>query len=189
MDENNWKIITELQQNGRATLKELAEATGLSSMGTKKKLQKMISQNVIKISALINSSALALHPAVIMLEMESTDAIQNLINRFKDCPRVVHIFKTIGGYNIIALVIAENQTTLESISVEKCSLRSSEGIRRSEFYPIGEIYFSPFLPVREHLTHKRRTRAPCNVDCSSCTRFQTQKCVGCPATTHYRGTL
>ncbi|MGD8505823.1 MAG: Lrp/AsnC family transcriptional regulator, partial [Candidatus Bathyarchaeota archaeon] len=99
------------------------------------------------------------------------------------------IFTTLGGYNLIALVVAENQDTLESISVEKCSLRSSEGIRRSEFYPIGNIHYSPFLPMREHLAHKERGTPPCNVECKACKRFEMQKCVGCPATTHYRGTL
>jgi hypothetical protein len=30
-------------------------------------------------------------------------------NRFRrECPRVFHFFKTIGGYNLIALEIAEN---------------------------------------------------------------------------------
>jgi Lrp/AsnC family leucine-responsive transcriptional regulator len=189
LDKNDRRIIAQLQQDGRTTLKELAETIGLTSMGTKKRLEKMLGQDAIKISALLNSTSLNLHPAIIMLEMESAEAIQNLISRFQDCPRVIHIFKAIGGYNIIALVIAENQSTLESISMEKCSLRSSEGIRRSEFYPIGELYFSPFLQIREYLAHKEKTIAPCNVDCVSCARFQTQKCVGCPATAHYRGTL
>ena len=71
------------------------------------------------------------------------------------------------GYH---LIVAEDQSTLESISVEKCSLRSGEGIRRSEFYPIGNIHYSPFLPVREYLTHKERITAPCNVDCRTCQR-------------------
>jgi DNA-binding Lrp family transcriptional regulator len=182
-------MISQLQQNGRTTLKELAKTIGLTSMGTKKRLQKMLDRDTIKISATLNSTSFKLNPAVIMLEMESAEAIQNLISRFKECPRVIHIFKTIGGYNIIALVVAENQSTLESISMEKCSLRSNEGIRRSEFYPIGELYFSPFLQIREHLAHKKKTHAPCNVDCVSCARFQTQKCVGCPATKYYRGPL
>jgi DNA-binding Lrp family transcriptional regulator len=121
--------------------------------------------------------------------MESAEAMQNLIDRFKNCPRVVYIFRTMGGYNLIALVVAEDQNTLESISGEKCSLRSGGGIRRSEFYPISDMYFSSFLPVREHLTHKERTAAPCNVDCRPCNRYKAEKCVGCPTTSHYRGTL
>ena len=189
MDEVDRKIISQLQLDGRTTLEELAKIVGYTSMGTKKRLQKLVNQNAIKVSALINPFIFKLLPAIVMLEMESAEAMQNLLERFKDCPRVVHIFKTIGGYNLIALVVAEDQDTLESISMEKCSLRSSAGIRRSEFYPIGDIHFSPFLPVRENLTHKERTVAPCKVDCGPCTRYETKKCVGCPATTHYTGTL
>jgi DNA-binding Lrp family transcriptional regulator len=189
LDEVDRKIISQLQIDGRATLQEIAKNVGYTSMGVKKRLQKLVDQNAIKMSALLNPTSFKLLPAIVMLEMESADAMQNLIDRFKNCPRVVHIFRTIGGYNLIALVVAEDQNTLESISMEKCSLRSGGGIRRSEFYPIGDIHFAPFLPVREHLTHKERTEAPCNVDCRPCTRYKEGKCVGCPTTSHYRGTL
>jgi DNA-binding Lrp family transcriptional regulator len=189
MDEVDRKIISQLDEDGRATLEELSKTVGFTSMGIKKRLQKLLSSDAIKVSALLNPFSFKLFPAIVLLEMESAKAMQNLLNRFKDCPRVVQIFKTIGGYNLIGLVIAEDQDTLESISVEKCSLRSSSGIRRSEFYPIGDVYFSPFLSVREHLAHKEKTMAPCNVDCRPCARYKDKKCVGCPATNHYRGTL
>jgi DNA-binding Lrp family transcriptional regulator len=189
MDEVDRKIISQLHEDGRATLEELSKTVGFTSMGIKKRLQKLLSNDALKVTAMLNPFSFKLFPAIVLLEMESAKAMQNLLNRFKDCPRVVQIFKTIGGYNLIGLVIAEDQDTLESISVEKCSLRSSSGIRRSEFYPIGDIYFSPFLSVREHLAHKEKTIAPCNVDCRPCARYKDKKCVGCPATNHYRGTL
>jgi len=67
--------------------------------------------------------------------MKDAEAMQNIMKRFsRICPGVV-ISSTIGGYKPHRLVIAENDT-LDSISVEKCSIRSSPGIRRSEFYPI-----------------------------------------------------
>jgi DNA-binding Lrp family transcriptional regulator len=189
MDEVDRKIVSKLQLDGRATLQELAKNIGFTSMGAKKRLQKLKDQNCIQISALLNPFSFKLSPAIVMLEMENAEAMQNLLDRFRECPRVINIFKTMGGYNLIALVIAEDKDTLESISVEKCSLRSGTGIRRSEFYPVGDIYFSPFLSVREHLAHKGKTVAPCNVDCRPCIRYQNKKCVGCPATSHYRGTL
>ena len=189
MDEVDRKIVTQLQADGRTSLEELAKITGYTSMGTKKRLQKLLNKGTIKVSASLNPNQLKLLPAVVMLEMESAEAMQNLIDRFRDCPRVIHIFKTMGGYNLIALVIAENQDTLESISVEKCSLRSSPGIRRSEFYPISDTYYSSFLQIRENLAHKEKAVAPCNVDCNSCSRYETLKCVGCPSTCHYKGTL
>ncbi len=189
MDEVDKKLIAQLQADGRATLQEMAKAIGFTSMGTKKRLEKLIKNGTVKVSALVNPEALKLHPAIVMLEMESAEAMQKLLERFKDCPRVVHIFKTIGGYNLIALVVAETQETLESISMEKCSLRCSKGIRRSEFYPISDTYFSPFLLVRENLAHKERKVTPCNVDCDPCKRYESQKCVGCPTTINYKGSL
>ena len=189
MDEIDRKIIGQLQQDGRTTLQDLAKIIGFSSMGTKKRLEKLLKNGTIKISALINPNTLKLHPAIVMLEMESAEAMQNLLKRFEECPRVVQIFKTIGGYNLIALVVAETQETLESISMEKCSLRCSKGIRRSEFYPISDTYFSPFFQIRENLAHKEKKVTPCDVNCDPCNRYENQKCVGCPTTTHYRGSL
>jgi DNA-binding Lrp family transcriptional regulator len=189
MDEIDRKIIVQLEKDGRTTLQELAKVIGFTSMGTKKRLEKLEKNGTIKISALINPNALKLHTAIVMLEMESAEAMQELLDRFKDCPRVVQIFKTVGGYNLIALVVAETRETLESISLEKCSLRCSRGIRRSEFYPVSDTYFSPFLQIRETLVQKERKVAPCNVECDPCTRYEKQKCVGCPSTRHYKGTL
>jgi DNA-binding Lrp family transcriptional regulator len=158
-------------------------------MGTKKRLERLLKKGTIKITALINPTVLKLYPVIVMLEMENAEAIQALLDRFEQCPRVVQIFKTVGGYNLIALVVAENQETLESISMEKCSLRCSKGIRRSEFYPISETYFSPFLQIRENLAHKGNKVTPCNVVCDPCGRYEKQKCVGCPTTTIYKGSL
>ena len=189
LDEVDKKIIAQLQTDGRAKLQDLAKIVGYTSMGVKKRLEKLLEKGIIKVSALVNPAALKLYPAIVMLEMESAESMQKLLHRFEECPRVIHIFKTIGGYNLIALVVAETKETLESISIEKCSLRCSQGIRRSEFYPISDTYFSPFLQVREDLTHKGRKVAPCNVDCDPCTRYEAQKCVGCPTTNNYKGPL
>jgi Lrp/AsnC family leucine-responsive transcriptional regulator len=189
MDEVDRKIISRLQLDGRTTFEDLAKIIGYTSMGTKKRVQKLMDQKTIKVSALLNPVKLKLHPAIVMLEMESAEAMQNLIDRFKDCPRVIHMFKTMGGYNLIALIVAEDQDTLESISMEKCSLRSNTGIRRSEFYPISDLDSSSFLQIREHLTHKDRTVTPCNVDCRPCPRYKAKTCVGCPTTSYYKGTL
>jgi DNA-binding Lrp family transcriptional regulator len=189
LDDIDRKIISQLQLDGRTTLEELGKITGLSNMGAKKRVAKLFEKEILKISALVNIGELNLQAAVVLIEIESSEAMQRLLDRFKNCPRVVHIFTTLGGFNIIAVVIAEDRDTLESISVEKCSLRSSEGIRRSEFYPIGNIYYSQFLPVREYLARKEMTHTPCNVDCITCNRYKTEKCVGCPATTCYRGIL
>ena len=189
MDTVDRKIISQLQQDGRKTFKELAKVVGFSSMGVKKRVDRLIERGILKVSSLLNVKQLDLQAAVVLIEIESSEALERLLHRFKDCPRIVNIFTTLGGYNLIALIVAEDQHTLDSISIEKCSLRSNEGIRRSEFYPIGNVHYSPFLSVREFLTHKERTISPCNVDCGPCQRYEAKKCAGCPTTHYYKGPL
>jgi DNA-binding Lrp family transcriptional regulator len=188
LDEVDRKIISQLQRDGRTTFKELAQIVGFSSVGTKKRLDKLMEKGVLKVTTQLNIKKLGMQAAIVLMEVENSEAMEKLLKRFKECPRVVNIFTTMGGYNLIALVVAEDQDTLESISVEKCSLRSSEGIRRSEFIPIGNILYSPFLPIREHLTHKEKTITPCNVDCRTCKRYKAE-CSGCPAANYYIGKL
>lgn len=189
MDEKDRKIVAQLHRNGRTSYEKLAKIVGFSSVGAKKRVEKLIGKGTIKISALLNAQATRLNAALVMLETESADAMRNILERFRACPRIVHMFTSLGGYNLIALVVAEDQDTLQGISMEKCSLRTAEGVRRSEFYPIGEIHYSPYLPVREHLASRSRTVAPCAVDCRSCERYASLKCVRCPATHYYRGSL
>jgi len=94
-----------------------------------------------------------------------------------------------GSYNLIALVMAEDQATLESESMEKCALRSGEGIRRSEFYLIGRVQHYPFLPLKAEALKEKGDVTPCGVQCKACPSFQDKKCVGCPALSYYRGPL
>jgi hypothetical protein len=85
--------------------------------------------------------------------------------------------------------MAEDQATLEGESMEKCALRSGEGIRRSEFYLIGRVHHYPFLPLKADALKEKGDIIPCGVQCKDCPSFQDEKCVGCPALSYYRGPL
>jgi Lrp/AsnC family leucine-responsive transcriptional regulator len=189
MDKIDWTLIKQLRSNGRKTYKELGEAIGFTSLGAKKRVEKLRNKNLIHISALVNTDALNLRLALILLEIESAEAMRKIIDRYSKCPRVINFFTTMGGYNLIALVMAEDQATLESESMEKCALRSGEGIRRSEFYLIGRVQHYPFLPLKTDTLKEKGDITPCGVQCKDCPSFQDRKCVGCPALSYYRGPL
>jgi Lrp/AsnC family transcriptional regulator for asnA, asnC and gidA len=189
MDKIDWKLIKQLRSDGRKTYKELGEAIGFTSLGAKKRIEKLRNKNLIHISALVNTDALDLRLALILLEIESAEAMRKIIDRYSKCPRVINFFTTIGGYNLIALVMAEDQATLESESMEKCALRSGEGIRRSEFYLIGRVQHYPFLPLKTDTLKEKGDTTPCGVQCKDCPSFQDEKCVGCPTLSYYRGPL
>ena len=189
MDKIDWKLIKQLRSDGRKTYKELGETIGFTSLGAKKRIAKMLKKNLIHISALVNTDALDLRLALILLEIESAETMRKIIDRYSKCPRVINFFTTMGGYNLIALVMAEDQATLESESMEKCALRSGEGIRRSEFYLIGRVHHYPFLPLKADALKEKGDITPCGVQCKDCPSFQDEKCVGCPTLSYYRGPL
>ena len=189
IDDVDRKIISELLKDGRLSYVDLGKAIGYTIMGAKRRVQKMLSSGLIRVSADINVDKLGLHAALILLEFESREALNRCLEKFKDCPRIVNMFTLFAGYNLAALVIAEDKDTLESESMEKCSLRCSDGVRRTEFYPIGTIFFSPYLKVRMNLVTKDKKITPCRVKCDACERYKADKCVGCPATIYYKGPL
>ena len=188
MDERDREIISILQDNGRARLSEIAEKIGLSAMGAKKRLDKLQSSEVIKIKPLINTEKLEIITAIVAMEIESAKALEKLIDRFKECPRIIKFFVTTGGYNLFALIFAEDYHSLESVSLERCSLRSQEGVRRFEMYPIQEMHYDGYLDIKV-TSNKNREIAPCGIFCGDCKRYETNRCLGCPATEYYRGRL
>jgi DNA-binding Lrp family transcriptional regulator len=179
----------QLQSDGRKTYKELGEHIGFTSLGAKKRVGKLLEKGIINISALVNTDVLGLRLALILLEIESAKTMRKIMDRYSNCPRVISFFTTMGGYNLIALVMAEDQATLESECMEKCALRSEEGVRRSEVYLIGRVQNYPFLHLRTDALKIKVDTAPCGVKCEDCPSFRDMKCVGCPTLKCYRGSL
>lgn len=187
MDEKDRIIISILQKNGRATLSKTAEKVGMSAMGVKKRLARLEREN-IKVRALINTEKLKIITAIVAMELESAEAIEKLLEKFKACPRIVKFFVTTGSYNLFVIIWAEDFHSLESVSLEKCSLRSQPGIRRFEIYPVQEIYYDSYLDIKV-VPVKTEDVAPCGVFCGDCKRYEVERCLGCPATKFYRGRL
>lgn len=188
LDDVDWKIIHLLQQDSRTTYRELGNAVGYSGLGAKKRVNRLIDHNLIHPSALVNAEQLDIRLALIMLEVETPEAMQQILDRYQECPRVLNFFTSLGGYNLIALVMAEDQGTLESESMEECALRSGEGIRRSEFYPIRSIPYSPFIHLKQYV-RSHNDQAPCTANCRECPSFKNEHCIGCPTVSYYKGPL
>jgi len=186
LDKVDKQIISILRKNGRRSYKKIGDDIGYSLMGTKRRLLKLVEEDLIKITATENINKLGYKLALTLLEVESQTKLNSILERFKECPRAVFVFTMMSGYNLAVITVAEDQNTLESEAWEKCSWRNQPGVRRSEFYPIEETHYSPFLPVREELMQGEASKAPCGVICGECDRYKAGKCLGCPATKYYK---
>ena len=54
MNQTDKKIISELLKDGRTSYKKLGDAVGYTIMGVKRRVEKMLSEGVIDVSARIN---------------------------------------------------------------------------------------------------------------------------------------
>ncbi len=186
LDDVDKQIISILRKNGRRSYKKIGDDIGYSLMGTKRRLLKLVDEEIINITANENINKLGYKLALTLLEVENQTQLNKILEKFKKCPRAVMVFTMLAGYNLAVITVAEDQKTLESESWEKCSWRNQQGVRRSEFYPIEETHYSSFLPVREELMRGELDKAPCGVDCGECSRYKSDKCLGCPATKYYK---
>jgi Lrp/AsnC family transcriptional regulator for asnA, asnC and gidA len=186
MDKVDKKIISILQEDGRASFSSIGKELGMSHVAVSKRLENLC-KKLVKVSVGLNAKHLGFRIAIVNAEVETPQRLQELVDKFSKCPRMVFLTTTTGAYNLMTIMIAENADTLNAI-IEVCSVRAQKGIRRSEAM-IGEAPVIPkYLPIKI-VANKEDEDAPCGINCGKCMRYQEKKCLGCPATKYYRGPL
>jgi len=186
MDEVDKKIVAMLQEDGRAPLSKIGKALRLSHVAVGKRIEKLCKE-IVKVSAGLNAEKLGFRIAIVNAEVESIEILEQLLEKFSKCPRIVFLTTTTGAYNLMSIMVAENADTLNAI-LQICSVRAQRGIRRSEAI-VGEAPKVPkFLPITV-IAEKNAEEAPCGINCGNCVRYAEGKCLACPATKYYRGPL
>ena len=82
-DEKDRVIIAELQKDGRTPIVEISREIGLSSMGAKKRIDRILSEGIVKVKALVNIEKLGIKLAMIAMELETGSALRELIRKLK----------------------------------------------------------------------------------------------------------
>jgi Lrp/AsnC family transcriptional regulator for asnA, asnC and gidA len=75
MDEKDRLILSLMQNNGRISFSEIGKVVGLTAMGAKKRVEKLLKDKV-KIKALLNTNKLQL--AMIAMEVENSDYLRKI---------------------------------------------------------------------------------------------------------------
>ena len=93
IDETDRKIISILQENGRVSLTAIGKKLGLSHVSIKKRIEKLC-DNLVKVTAGLNTENLGFRIAIVNVEVEGHERLLKLIEKFSNCPRMV--FMTTG---------------------------------------------------------------------------------------------
>ncbi len=182
LDDKDKEILQLLQKDGRMSLSEIGEKIGMSHVAVRKRMKKL-QEEVLQINPALNFEKLGYRLTLISIEAKDDEVRNELIEIFRECPRTIFLLKITGEYNLLAIMLAENQNVQES-QTGQCAIRTHPGIRRSEIN-IGEVPIKP-KNIQYAPPLKNKKTAPCGEICDQCQRYQEEKCLGCPSTKYYR---
>ncbi len=188
MDNVDKRMVSLLLEDGRRSLTEIGDILGMSHVAVSKRLHKLTNQGTVRVTAGISTRDLDLKVLFLALETESNKVTEHLIEKYRDCPRIVTLTPVTGRYNLFAVMIAEDMYSLQAI-LGTCSMRTEEGIRRSEIW-FGTSYVLPeYISIDLAPEKKGGNVTPCFRNCKECKGYEGNRCVGCPTADVYKGTL
>ncbi len=164
----------------------VARELGVTHTAVIKRVSRLLDRGLVKFSPLINVEGLGFKLVLILLEVVNDEYISKLLERFRECPRIIHMFKVLGDYNLAVLAYAEDESVLNAM-LGTCMLRTANGIRRSSVIPVTSVLLGEYLRIR--VPRKEYLETPCGLLCSRCVKYVRRECIGCPATIYYRGTF
>lgn len=184
LDKTDLKIIQSLEEDARKPVTQLAKETGVSRPTIISRLDRMMKQNILHISAGINIRELGFPVACVALETKGIDLRQKVERNLSRCPRVLMLLRPAEKANMLAFLFGEDQNTLRA-TIE--SLRDFSGadlvyVHHSEPPLLTESFSLRVFPEKSDVT-------PCGRKCVDCVRYQNDECIGCPAVTEYKGPL
>ncbi|MFX1465529.1 MAG: Lrp/AsnC ligand binding domain-containing protein [Promethearchaeota archaeon] len=114
------------------------------------------------------------------------DDINKIINDYKNCPRVVEIYRLSGKFNLLFKGIFEDPMIFSSFIDE---LRSDSRIKSVELCVNCQQVVPEPIAIKELFDdNSNAVVAPCGRKCDECTDYK-DACPGCPATKWYCKTI
>lgn len=139
LDGTDLKIIQVLTKDGRKSFVEIAKETRLSPVAVKNRVERLITEGVLRIQGLLTIGKCYSVSANIEIEADQK-TISNLIEKFEKSPLVYQLVKTSGRYNLLVSIITPNLESIESFIAKE--IRSDPQVKHIDVN-IGEL---PIIP-------------------------------------------
>ena len=115
----------------------------------------------------------------------TTNHVENFLKSVQDCPLYMNCFLTSGRHNLTCFLMGEDMKSV--MSCVDSRFRQNPSIKSMECDLIMNPTKPLVVPVKPNMEKKKET--PCGKDCSVCTFYISDRCLGCPASTHYKGKI
>jgi DNA-binding Lrp family transcriptional regulator len=182
IDEVDKRILSLLSQDPEISQSEISKRLGVSQPAVSARIYKLKEKGVL--AHLIGVDIKKTQLFLAKIEVVTTN-IESFLDFLNKCPIYFNSFLTSGRYQLTVFLIGENIRSL--ISCLDYHYRQKPFIEEMEF----DIEVTPardfIVPIKPVLDKKKIT--PCEIDCGDCPLYINDRCLGCPASIHYKGTL
>ncbi len=129
-DSVDQHIIRILEENGRATNREIAETVGVSEGTVRNRIERLIRDDVLRIVGVTNPAKLGLNTAVVISISAELSRITEIAEAIAGADSVVYVGYTTGNADIIALAFFPGNDELTDFTTK--TLASIPGIVKAE---------------------------------------------------------
>jgi Lrp/AsnC family leucine-responsive transcriptional regulator len=111
IDSIDRQIIGKLSKDGRLSLTELSEGTGISRVAVASRIDKLEKTGLLKVCATLNLEKLNYQTLVVEMQVDKskTIAFRKLVATH---PKVLHSFEITGPFNYLLICTAKNNQNL-----------------------------------------------------------------------------
>ena len=182
MDETDRKILSMMSENPQISQAELSERLKISQPAVSLRIQKLEEKGIL--SRLVGTDIKKSELFMAKVDI-TTNKVEELLKILENCPLYLNCFLTSGKHNMTCLMLGENVKSI--MSCVDARLRRNLPAENVEFDLIVTPTRPMVVPVKPQSEKKKIS--PCGADCSTCSFYTSEKCLGCPATVHYKGSL
>lgn len=150
LDKTDIQILKVLQENGRITVKELAQRVHLSPTPVFERMRRMETAGIIeRYTTILNASKLGRGFVVfcsVKLRRMGKDIAHDFVNRIKDIPEVADCYNISGEFDYLLKIYAPDMQYYNEFIINVLGTIESLGSIQSSFV-MNPVKTSPGIPL------------------------------------------
>ena len=182
IDEIDREILSNLSEDPEISQAELSHRLKISQPAVSLRIRKLEEKGVL--ARLIGTDIKKAQLFMAKVDLTANN-VPKVLESLEKCPLYLNCFLTSGRHNMTCLLIGENMRSIMSCIDSR--LRQNLPVENIEFDMIVTPTRPFIVPVKPKMEKKAVT--PCGAECNTCTFYTSDRCLGCPASIHYKGSL
>jgi DNA-binding Lrp family transcriptional regulator len=182
IDDTDRKMLYLLSEQPGISQAELSERLKISQPAVSLRMRKLEERGIL--ARLIGTDIKKAQLFLGKVDLTTND-VPKVLEVLEKCPLFLNCFLTSGRHNMTCLLVGENIRSI--MSCVDSRLRKSLPVENLEFDLIVTPTRPFVVPVKPRMEKQKAT--PCGADCSACDFYTSERCLGCPASVHYKGKL